>query len=125
VACEKWDNRWTRSVPTRFTLGFLTALVVFWTQNFHGVAWARDAVSQVLSGSLVPLALMPDWLRTAAAVLPFAGLTSAPALIYLSKVDGSAALSLVGLQALWVLVLWFGAQLAFRGAARQVTVHGG
>jgi ABC-2 type transport system permease protein len=112
-------------IPIRFTLGFLTALLVFWTQSFHGVAWARGAVSQVLSGSLVPLTLMPVWLRSTAAVLPFASLTSTPALIYLGKVDGVAALSLVGLQAFWSVALWFTAQLAFHGASRQVTIHGG
>jgi ABC-2 type transport system permease protein len=112
-------------IPIRFDLGFLTALVVFWTQNFHGVAWARNAISQLLSGSLVPLALMPQWLQSTAAVLPFAGLTSTPALIYLGKVDGAAAIGLIGLQIFWSLALWYGAQLAFRGAARQVTVHGG
>lgn len=112
-------------VPIRFGLGFMTALVVFWTQNFHGVAWARNAIGQVFSGSLVPLALMPQWLQATASVLPFAGLTSTPALIYLGKVDGSAAMGLVGLQVFWSLAIWFGAQLAFRGASRQVTVHGG
>jgi ABC-2 type transport system permease protein len=112
-------------IPIRFGLGFITALVVFWTQNFHGVAWARDAIGQVFSGALVPLSLMPQWLQATAAVLPFAGLTSTPALIYLGKVDGAAALGLVGLQVVWSLVLWLGAQLAFRGASRMVTVHGG
>jgi ABC-2 type transport system permease protein len=112
-------------IPIRFALGFLTALLVFWTQNFHGVSWARNAVSQVLSGSLVPLALMPGWLRATAAVLPFASLTSTPALIYLGKVEGTAALALVALQIFWAVVLWYAAQLAFRGASRQVTVHGG
>lgn len=112
-------------IPIRFGLGFLTALVVFWTQNFHGVAWARNAVEQVFSGSLVPLALMPQWLQATAAVLPFAGLTSTPALIYLGKVDGAAAVALVGLQLFWSAALWLGAHAAFRGASRMVTVHGG
>lgn len=112
-------------VPLRFTLGFLTALVVFWTENFHGVAWARNAVQQVFSGSLVPLAVMPGWLAGTAAVLPFASLTSTPALIYLGKVDSAGALSLVGLQVFWVAALWLLAQVSFRGASRQVTIHGG
>ncbi len=112
-------------VPLRFCLGFLTVQVVFWTQNFHGVAWARNAVEQAFSGALVPLSLMPQWLQATAAVLPFAGLTSTPALIYLGKVNGSAAVGLVGLQLFWAVALWLIGQLAFRSASRMVTVHGG
>jgi ABC-2 type transport system permease protein len=112
-------------IPIRFGLGFLTCQVVFWTQNFHGVSWASNAISQVLSGSLVPLALMPSWLRATAAVLPFASLTSTPALIYLGKVGGTAAISLVGIQAFWAVALWLLGHSAFRAASRQVTIHGG
>jgi ABC-2 type transport system permease protein len=110
-------------VPIRFGIAFLTTQLVFWTQNFHGVTWARNALSAVLSGSLVPLTLMPSWLQATAAVLPFASLTSAPALIYLGKTD--AAVFLVAAQAFWVVALWFIGRFAFRAASRQVTVHGG
>jgi ABC-2 type transport system permease protein len=79
----------------------------------------------VLSGSLVPLALMPSWLRATAAVLPFASLTSTPALIYLGKVGGTAAVSLVGIQAFWAAALWLLGHSVFRAASRQVTIHGG
>lgn len=112
-------------IPIRFGIGFLTTQVVFWTENFHGVSWAGSAIRQVFSGALVPLALMPSWLQATAAVLPFASLTSTPALIYLGKVQGSAALALVGLQVFWAAALWLLGQRAFRSASRQVTVHGG
>jgi ABC-2 type transport system permease protein len=112
-------------IPIRFGLGFLTTQVVFWTENYHGVSWASSAIRQVFSGSLVPLAIMPSWLRSMAAVLPFASLTSTPALIYLGKVDGTAAISLVGLQVFWAAALWMLGHWAFRTASRQVTIHGG
>ncbi|NUR71623.1 MAG: antibiotic ABC transporter permease [Hamadaea sp.] len=112
-------------MPIRFCIAFLTTQLVFWTQNFHGVSWARNAVGAVLSGSLVPLSLMPTWLQTTAAVLPFASLTSTPALIYLGKVSTPTAYLLIGVQAFWVVALWFLARVAFRAASRQVTVHGG
>ncbi|NUT37640.1 MAG: antibiotic ABC transporter permease [Hamadaea sp.] len=112
-------------LPVRFGIAFLTTQLVFWTQNFHGVAWARNAVGAVLSGALVPLALMPGWLQATAAVLPFASLTSTPALIYLGKVSTAEAYALIGVQVFWGLALWVLARWAFRVASRQVTVHGG
>jgi ABC-2 type transport system permease protein len=112
-------------MPIRFCISFLTTQLVFWTQNFHGVSWARNAIGAVLSGTLVPLSLMPAWLQSTATVLPFASLASTPALIYLGKVSTSTAWLLIGVQAFWVVALWFGSRVAFRAASRQVTVHGG
>jgi ABC-2 type transport system permease protein len=112
-------------IPIRFGIAFLTTLVVFWTQNFHGVAWARNALGLVLSGTLVPLVLMPSWLQAIAAVLPFSALTSTPALIYLGRVDLGQAVLLIGGQVFWAIALWFLARAAFRIASRQVTIHGG
>jgi len=112
-------------MPIRFCISFLTTQLVFWTQNFHGVAWARNALGLVLSGTLIPLSLMPGWLQATASVLPFASLTSTPALIYLGKVGLSEAFLLIGVQAFWCVALWYLARSAFRVASRQVTVHGG
>jgi ABC-2 type transport system permease protein len=35
------------------------------------------------------------------------------------------AWEMLALQAFWVLALWFGARLMWRGALRALTVHGG
>ncbi|GII80095.1 ABC transporter permease [Sphaerisporangium rufum] len=110
-------------LPIRFGITFLTTMLVFWTENHHGVVWARDGVAAVLSGAIVPLAMMPGWLQSAAAVLPFAGLTSTPALIYLGKAPNPGLL--IAIQAGWAVALWYLARFAFRGASRQITIHGG
>ncbi|MEH1123271.1 ABC transporter permease [Micromonospora sp. CPCC 206061] len=112
-------------VPLKFLVVYLSTLLCFWTQNYLGVFWARDVVVSLFSGALVPLALLPGWFQATAAVLPFAGITSVPALIYLGHVRGAAALGLVGLQLAWAVVLWYAARLAWRGAVRKLTVHGG
>ncbi|WP_238010103.1 ABC-2 family transporter protein [Dactylosporangium sp. AC04546] len=112
-------------VPLKFTVSYLSTLACFWTENFVGVLWARQAVTALLSGALVPLAYFPDWLATAATWSPFAGLTSTPALIFIGQVSGSEAVLLVAVQLGWVVVLWYAARALFRGALRQLTVHGG
>jgi ABC-2 type transport system permease protein len=60
-----------------------------------------------------------------AAVLPFASLTFTPAVIYLGHAAGAEALWLIAVQVVWLAVLWFGGRAAWRGAVRQLTVHGG
>ncbi|BCJ66324.1 ABC transporter permease [Polymorphospora rubra] len=112
-------------VPIKFLIIYLSTMLCFWTQNYHGLAWTRTALTQLLSGALVPLALLPGWLAATAAVLPFAAITSTPALIYTGKATGTGALLLIGYQFLWAAGLWILARLAWRTAVRQLTVHGG
>jgi ABC-2 type transport system permease protein len=112
-------------VPLKFLVVYVSTLACFWTQNFIGVLWARQAITSLLSGALVPLVYFPGWLATLAQWSPFAGLTSTPALIFIGQAHGRQALLLVGVQLLWVLVLWFGARGIWRAALRQLTVNGG
>jgi ABC-2 type transport system permease protein len=112
-------------IPLKFIVVYFSTLTCFWTQNFVGVLWARQAVTGLLSGALVPLAYFPGWLATAAEWSPFAGLTSTPALIFIGQATGRHALLLVATQLAWLLLLWFGARALFNRALRRLTVHGG
>jgi ABC-2 type transport system permease protein len=112
-------------LPVKFCLTYLTGMLGFWTENFFGVGLTKAAIINLFSGALVPLTLLPGWLQVMAAVLPFASLTFTPAVIYLGHAAGAEALWLIAVQAIWLAVLWFGGRAAWRGAVRQLTVHGG
>ncbi|MFI7079280.1 ABC transporter permease [Micromonospora sp. NPDC049903] len=112
-------------VPLKFALVYLVGLACFWTGNFHGLSMSRIAITNILSGALVPIALYPGWLQTICAWSPFPGIVSTPALIFLGQVRGTESLHLIGLQVLWVAVLWIGARLLWRVAVRRLVVHGG
>lgn len=112
-------------IPIKFLIIYLSSMLCFWTQNYVGVFWSRQALAGLFSGTLVPLALLPGWMQSVAGVLPFASTTSVPAMIYLGRVSGGDAVRLIGLQLFWAVVMWMGARLAWRGALRQLTVHGG
>lgn len=112
-------------VPLKFLIVYLSGLVCFWTQDYVGVNWARVAVSALMSGTLIPLAFLPGWLRDLAFALPFQGTASAPALLFIGQVTGPRAVGLVAGQLAWTVALWFGTRWAWRSALRQLTVHGG
>ncbi|MEV6491011.1 ABC-2 family transporter protein [Actinoplanes sp. NPDC051633] len=112
-------------VPLKFLIVYASTLACFWTQSYIGVQSARLAVVNLLSGALIPLAYLPDWLAAAAQWSPFAGLTSTPALIFIGRVGLQQGLTLVCMQLVWVVVLWFGSRLVWRAAIRKLTVNGG
>ncbi len=112
-------------VPLKFCLTYITTMICFWTHNFMGISWAKDAVIWLFSGGLIPLSMLPAWLSVPASLLPFASLTATPAALYLGQATGGAAVKLLALQLFWTLALWFGARLLWRGALKALTVHGG
>ncbi|MET7468040.1 ABC transporter permease [Micromonospora sp. NPDC005686] len=112
-------------VPLKFALVYAVGLACFWTGNFTGLTLSRIAVTSILSGALVPIALYPQWLQTICVFSPFPGIVSTPALIFLGEVQGAEALSLVGLQLLWIVLLWLATRLLWRAALRRLVVHGG
>lgn len=63
----------------------------------------RNAIASLFSGAFIPLALMPWGLGKLFGWLPFASVASAPLRIYTGSGD---TLSLLGLQAVWAVVLW-------------------
>lgn len=112
-------------LPLRFGIVYMSGLVVFWTRNYIGVQSARIALVTLFSGALVPFVFFPDWMQTFASLLPFAGMASTPALLYVGKLQGPAAVTAVVVQAAWALGLWWLGHAMWTGASRQVTVHGG
>jgi ABC-2 type transport system permease protein len=112
-------------LPLKFAIIYAASLLAFWTGQFAGLWWTRQAVTNLFSGALIPIALFPGWLQTITNALPFKGIVYTPAAIYLGKVQGLEALRQVGLQALWMVGLWVGCRFAWRVAVRKLTVQGG
>ncbi|MBX7269049.1 ABC-2 family transporter protein [Micromonospora sp. Llam7] len=111
--------------PLRFGIVYLSGLLVFWTQNYVGVQAARIALITLLSGALVPLAFLPEWIQVASMYLPFTGMAATPALLYSGSLHGTAAITPVVVQAVWAVGLWLLARGMWSAACRKLTVHGG
>ena len=110
---------------TKALIVFSVSLLTFWTLNGVGLMWAQQAVIAILSGTLVPIALMPGWLRLLAEVLPMRGIVSTPLTFYLGKADGREIVLLLLLQVFWLAVMWWLANWAWQKAFNVVEIQGG
>jgi ABC-2 type transport system permease protein len=79
----------------------------------------------VLSGSLIPLPLLPDWMQPALQLQPFAGLIDVPLRIYSGHLGGTAALAGLARQAVWTIALAALGRLAMRRVMMRLQVQGG
>jgi ABC-2 type transport system permease protein len=109
----------------KFGIVYCVSMTAFYTTGLMGVAFTRVAVTNLFSGALIPLVFFPDWLRATAAVLPFQGMISTPALTYLGKMDMPTTLLMLGVQAAWAVGLILLGRLVWHSASKAVTINGG
>jgi ABC-2 type transport system permease protein len=84
--------------------------------------YLRSAVTLLLTGALVPLALLPWGMGSVLSWLPFASMASAPLRIYTGTGD---PWSLLALQAGWSLLLWPLARWFWLHSRERVVSYGG
>jgi ABC-2 type transport system permease protein len=88
----------------------------------YAVERVRNAIGMLLSGALIPLALLPWGLGRVFGWLPFAAMASAPLRIYTGTGD---AMTLLALQAGWCLLLWPCANRLWRVNRERMVSYGG
>jgi len=86
------------------------------------VSQVRNAITTLLSGAIVPLALLPQGVAEVFAWLPFASMASAPLQIYTGTGD---AIRLMALQAGWSIMLWPLAHWLWRTSRERMVAYGG
>jgi ABC-2 type transport system permease protein len=99
-----------------FTIDILIGALAFWMDDVLAIAHARMLLANLLSGSIVPLALMPDWSRGFIDNQPFRYTVSFPVEIVVGDLAGRDLLTGLGIQFAYVLV--------FAVIARVVWSHG-
>lgn len=107
-----------------FSILVLIGTAAFHIQRSMGIFEVYMGVFAILSGYLVPLALMPGWIRTIAANAPFRHMLSTPVEILIGRVHGTAALELVGVQWAWALGAFGTALLSWHLGVRRYEAYG-
>lgn len=106
-------------------IAVVVGCLAFWTTELTGIFIIFRTTSQFLSGAMVPLWVMPDWLATVAQLLPFQATAYTPTAIYLGRLTGTDMAVAVAVQAAWIAVVALIARLVWSRAVRRVVVQGG
>lgn len=99
-----------------------TALMVYLEHSVYAIHKVRDALSILLSGAVLPLAMFPWQIGELFGWLPFASMASAPLRIYTATGD---VVTLVAIQAVWAFALWLLAHRLWRISRERLVCHGG
>ncbi|MDP2309799.1 MAG: ABC-2 family transporter protein [Pseudomonadota bacterium] len=108
---------------TNYGLSFLVGVAALPMQNISGLTHLKGTLVSVFSGALIPLELFGPALRPFVYALPFRAMAHTPATIFLER--GVSVGPLLLQQAAWAGGLAVLGVLAWRAAARTLTVQGG
>jgi ABC-2 type transport system permease protein len=95
------------------------------TLSDRGVTVLVSPLVIVLSGSLVPLPLFPDWLQPILRNQPFAGLMDTPFRIYTGNLAAGGAVFALARQAIWVVVLVLLGRVVMARVMSRLQTQGG
>jgi ABC-2 type transport system permease protein len=105
----------------RTMLLWLLGMVSFWTTRVSALYELYFTAELLLSGRLVPLALMPAWALGLAELTPFQWTFSFPIEVLVGDLPVDRLLAGLGAQALWTAAGTLGVALAWRAGVRRYT----
>lgn len=111
---------WVLTFAILLTIGALA----FFVERSMGIFDVYLGVFAVLSGYLVPLALLPPWAQELAAWAPFRYMLSVPVELLIGRTEGAAAAWLVAAQWAWAAAASALALLTWRLGLRRYEAYG-
>ncbi len=112
-------------VALNVVISMFIYISVFVTLSPTGSLLLFSVVGEFLSGLVIPLPLMPDWLRNVVEFLPFRYVADLPLRIYSGNIPVSQAISSLGMQVFWIAILaWIGNRL-MQKSLKHLVVQGG
>ena len=107
-----------------FTIDLLIAALAFWMDDVSALVQARVIIASVLSGAVVPLALMPDWSRGFIDHQPFRFTVSFPVEIVAGDLTGSELVTGLAIQFGYVVGFAVLARLVWSAGIRSYSAVG-
>ena len=103
----------------------LVYIATFYTLNPLGVRMIAVSLTDILSGSVLPLPFFPDAVRRVIELTPFGFMINLPLRVYSGDIAGGELIRGVVLQLVWLAVLVLVGKLWMRHSLKKVVVQGG
>ena len=108
-----------------WTISFAVQMTSFWLVNIWSLTTIKTVFINVLSGSMIPLWFMPDWMSGVLKVTPFSSIYFTPVQIYLGQLSFREIWFQCMVQAVWIVVIYLVGNLLWIRGQRKLVVQGG
>ncbi len=109
----------------RSLLLWVLGMATFWTTRVSALYEAYFVAELLLSGRLVPLALMPEWAQAVAGLLPFKWTFGFPITALVGPISNRDLLLGLGAQFLWIVIGALLVKAVWRIGVRRFSAVGG
>ncbi len=87
-----------------FIIQAAISLIAFWIIDLNGILNIWEVMRMILSGMLIPLTFLPDWLSSVAFVLPFAYYIYFPVITILGNTNVDTQIWIIVMQIMWIVI---------------------
>lgn len=108
-----------------WTISFAAQMTAFWLINIWSLLTIKNVFVNVLSGSMIPLWFMPEWMSGILNFTPFSSIYFTPVQIYLGQLTYGEIAFKCMVQFLWILVIYFVGVFLWHKGQKKLVVQGG
>ncbi|MBQ7955757.1 MAG: ABC-2 family transporter protein [Lachnospiraceae bacterium] len=108
-----------------WTISFAVQMTAFWLLNVWSMTTIKNVFVNVLSGTMIPLWFMPDWMEGVLKFTPFSSIYFTPIQIYLGQLEPGEIAIKCAIQLLWIGVIYVVGDILWKCGQKKLVVQGG
>lgn len=108
-----------------WTISFAAQMTAFWLINIWSLVTIKNVFINVLSGSMIPLWFMPEWMSGVLKFTPFSSIYFTPVQIYLGQLSYVQIAQKCGVQVVWIVLIYLLGNLLWMRGQKKLVVQGG
>ena len=108
-----------------WSISFAVQMLSFWLVNIWSINTIKDVFIRVLSGSMIPLWFMPEWMQGVLRFTPFSSIYFTPVQIYLGQLSYQEILRQCFVQVLWIGIFYLIGNILWKKGQKKLVVQGG
>ena len=108
-----------------WAISFAVQMTAFWLVNIWSLITIKNVFVNVLSGSMIPLWFMPEWMAGVLNFTPFSSIYFTPVQIYLGQLTYREIGIKCVIQIVWILVIYAIGDFLWRKGQKKLVVQGG
>ena len=108
-----------------WSISFAVQMTSFWLVNIWSLITIKNVFVNVLSGSMIPLWFMPEWMSGVMSFTPFSSIYFTPVQIYLGQLSFSEIALKCAVQLVWIIIIYFIGNILWKKGQQKLVVQGG